>query len=430
MLIEFKFENFRSFKNEAAFSMLPVNAYKEHLENLIPVNVAGSNADGLLSVGVLYGANASGKTNLLRAVDFARALVLGLIHPANLGKKENFIGNEAPTQFEFSFLSDGERFKYVFSFDDDGVVEEELRVRPKGERLVFRRTRLVDNTYSVKQGSMYPGITSKLKDFSDDGLVLGLLSKYGVKPCEAAFDWFVSGVSIVNRANTPAYDELLTKLTHLNKTDFKRVIKAIDSADLGITDAELDIDDITEADRAAQKDAADKLAKVFEALVGQRVDGGLPLPDKKVALQFRHVIDGKQVGFGFDEESLGTITMLDLATDFMEAISLGKTLFVDEAERSLHPILLKNLVSLFSDRELNAKGAQLIFTTHDLSFLSNDLLRRDQIWFVQKEAETGISEVYPLSSFSPRKDESLTNRYLYGAYGAVPFIDRIVTDER
>ncbi len=430
MLIEFRCENYRSFKGPVALSMLPVNAYKELPDNLAPIRVVGSNADGLLSAAVLYGANASGKTNLLRAVDFARALVLGVAVPGHLVGRDNFVGNEAPTRFGFSFLAAGERYEYDFSFDAVGVVEEELRVRPKGERLVFRRVRLSSGGYEAKQGSKYPGITSKLKGFSDGGLVLGMLAKYSVEPCLAAMEWFASGISIVNREASIDYARLLGKLASLDEINFKRVIGAIGSADLGITDAQLAVDDMAEADIAAHREATDKLKAVFEALTGQKAELGLALPDKKMTLQFRHTIDGNQVGFGFDEESLGTLTMLDLACDFVDAISAGKALFVDEAERSLHPLLLKNLVALFFDRGLNSKGAQLVFTTHDLSFLSNGILRRDQIWFVQKGYSNGVSELFPLSSFSPRKDENLMNRYLYGAYGAVPFIDGIMADGR
>ena len=181
---------------------------------------------------------------------------------------------------------------------------------------------------------------------------------------------------------------------------------------------------MSEDEKAAQRESADKLASVLEALMGQSL-GNVQAPDKKVALQFRHVIDGKGVGFGFDEESLGTRTMLDLAVDLIDAIDSGRTLFVDEVERSLHPVLLESLVSLFFDPEVNDRGAQLVFTTHDLSFLRSGLMRRDQIWFVEKDAQAGSSELYPLSSFSPRKDESVMNRYLYGAYGAVPYVDRM-----
>lgn len=423
MLIEFRLENFRSFKGEDALSMLPVNAYKEHPDNIVPANVVGSNAEGLLSAAVLYGANASGKTNLLRAVDFARGLILGVAHPGHLVTRGNFVGNEEPTAFGFSFISRGRRYEYNFSFDGNGVFCEELRVRPRGERLVYRRTRTDNGEYEVKQGSKYPGIVAKLRDYSDNGLVLGMLSKYGIEPCSAAIDWFASELLVINRESPSDYPQLLEKLRGLGEDNFKKVIDAIGAADLGITGAQLSVDDMTEADVAAQKEAADKLKAVFEALTGQKAGPDFASPGKKVTLQFRHAIDGRQVGFGFDDESLGTLTMLDLACDFMDAIAHGKTLFVDEAERSLHPVLLKNLVGLFSDRSLNVKGAQLVFTTHDLSFLSNGELRRDQIWFVDKGHTDGVSELFPLSSFSPRKDDNLMNRYLYGAYGAVPYID-------
>ena len=144
-------------------------------------------------------------------------------------------------------------------------------------------------------------------------------------------------------------------------------------------------------------------------------------------MQFRPEIGGRSVGFGLDDESLGTRTMLDLAVDFIDAIDAGRTLFVDEVERSLHPMPLESLVALFFDPGLNEHGAQLVFTTNELLFLKNDGLRRDQIWFIEKDPQSGSSDIYPLSSFSPRKDESLINRYLHGAYGAVPYVDRLMS---
>lgn len=422
MLIEFRCENYRSLKDAASISMLPVNAYKEHPENIIDADIPGANADGVLSSAVIYGTNASGKTNLLRAAHFACHLVLGALHPGHLKRRENFVGNEGPTKFGFSFMASGERFEYDFSFDGKGVVSEELRARSRSERLVFRRERTSDNGYVVKQGSRYAGIASKLKSYSDNGLVLGMLSKYGVGPCERAMEWFSSRITVVNREAPSGYDEILAKLAKIGPDNFSKVMSVVSSADLGISGAQLDVDDMTEEELQAQRGAADKLAEMFEVLTGERPES-VRVPDKRVALQFRHVIDGRGVGFGFDDESLGTVTMLDLAADFIDALDSGRALLVDEAERSLHPLLLKSLVALFSNKEMNPKGAQLIFTTHDLSFLSNGLLRRDQIWFMQKAPDTGSSEIYPLSSFSPRKDESLANRYIYGAYGAVPFFD-------
>lgn len=429
MLLEFRCKNFRSFKELASLSMLPVNAYKEHPENVISAYVPGSNCDGVLSSAVLYGTNASGKTNLLRAVDFARGLILNATPAGIVLPRNAFIGNPEPTEFGFSFLVGGERYEYDFSLDDHGVLEERLTARPKHERLVFQRLRMDDGSYETKQGSMYPGIAARLKGYTDKGLVLSMLSRFDIDACVTAIDWFTRGFVVSNRQAPIDYGTLINKLVGLGEDNFKRAVNAVRSADLGITGAQLSVDEMTEGERVEQKKAVDKLSAVFEALTGMTVNG-IQMPEKKATFQFRHTIDGKGVGFGFDDESLGTVTMLDLAADLISAIDAGRTLCVDEAERSLHPVLLKNLVGLFSDSALNARGAQLIFTTHDLSFLSNDTLRRDQIWFVQKDADSGASELYPLSSFSPRKDENLTNRYLYGSYGAVPFIDGMLPDER
>lgn len=425
MLLEFSFKNFRSVKDEAVLSMLPVNSYKEHQENVHPCSIPGTGTDGALTAAAIYGPNASGKTNLLRAVHFSRNLVLGITHPAHLPRRQNFVGNNDPTSFSYTFYTDGTRYEYEFALDDDGALSETLSVSPKAKRLVYERFRNDDGTYSVKQGSKYTGISTKLKGYTDPGFVLGMLANYGIEPCVKAMHWFADDLVVANREAPIPDAELMDKLAALGETKFKKVIKAISSADLGITGVQLKVDDMTEDEKSAQKENADKLAAVFEALTGQKPNG-VEIPDKKVAMQFRHEIGGHSVGFGLDDESLGTRTMLDLAVDFIDAIDAGRTLFVDEVERSLHPMLLESLVALFFDQELNEHGAQLIFTTNELLLLKNDALRRDQIWFIEKNLQSGSSDIYPLSSFSPRKDESLINRYLHGAYGAVPYADQLM----
>lgn len=425
MLLEFSFKNFRSFKDEAVFSMLPVNSYKEQQENIHPQNIPGTGTDGVLTAAAIYGPNASGKTNLLRAVHFSRNLILGIVHPAHLARRQSFVGNTSPTSFSYTFYTDGTRYEYEFALDDDGALSETLSVSPKAKRLVYERSRNDDGTYSVKQGSKYTGISTKLKGYTDPGLVLGMLANYGIDPCVKAMRWFADNLVIANREAPITDAELMDKLAALSEAKFKKVIRAISSADLGITGVQLKVDDMTENEKTVQKENASKLAAVFEALTGQKPNG-VEIPDKKVAMQFRHEIDGRSVGFGLDDESLGTRTMLDLAVDFIDAIDAGRTLFVDEIERSLHPMPLESLVALFFDPGLNEHGAQLVFTTNELLFLKNDGLRRDQIWFIEKDPQSGSSDIYPLFSFSPRKDESLINRYLHGAYGAVPYVDRLM----
>lgn len=424
MLLEFSFKNFRSFKDEAVLSMLPVNSYKEQQENIHPQNIPGTGTDGVLTAAAIYGPNASGKTNLLRAVHFSRNLVLGIAHPAHLPRRQSFVGNNDPTSFSYTFYTDGTRYEYEFALDGDGALSEMLSVSPKAKRLVYERSRNDDGTYSVKQGSKYTGISTKLKGYTDPGLVLGMLANYGIEPCVKAMHWFADNLVVANREAPITDAELMGKLAALGEAKFKKVIKAISSADLSITGVQLKVDDMTEDEKSVQKENADKLAAVFEALTGQKPNGA-EIPDKRVAMQFRHKIGGRSVGFGLDDESLGTRTMLDLAVDFIDAIDAGRTLFVDEVERSLHPMLLESLVALFFNPGLNENGAQLIFTTNELLFLKNDGLRRDQIWFIEKDPQSGSSDIYPLSSFSPRKDESLINRYLHGTYGAVPYVEKV-----
>lgn len=424
MLLEFSCSNYRSIRDTVTFSMLPVNAYKEHPENLAHVSPVGTGSDGVLSAAVIYGPNASGKTNLLRAMDFARFTVLGFNVPP---RREVFFGCEnQTTDFSFDLLLEGVRFRYSFSLGPAGVSHECLKARPKQERLVFERTLLPDGSYETRQGSKYRGIAAKLKDFSDNGLVLGLLSKFGVEDCATVFRWFSDSLAIHNKGQDVLdYPLMLKKLKDLGEAGFSSAIQAVKSADLGITGAQLTVDDLTDEERENQRVATDKVKAIFEALIGEAIEP-VGSPDKKITFQFQHLIGGRSVGLGFEDESLGTVTMLGLAVDFLDAIANGKTLVVDEIERSLHPVLLRNLVALFFDRELNKSNAQLIFTTHDLSILADDILRRDQFWFVQKDPMEGFSDLYPLSDYSPRKDDNLLNRYLYGAYGAVPFIEEVL----
>lgn len=235
----------------------------------------------------------------------------------------------------------------------------------------------------------------------------------------------MDGLKVYDRAQPVDYGILLEKLKNLGEDGFSKTVAAVRSANLGITGAQLAVSDLTDEERENQRVATDKVKAIFEALIGKGIEEIEP-SDKKITFQLQHVIAGQRVGFGFEDESLGTVTMLNLAVDFLDVIATGKTLVIDEVERCLHPILLRNLVSLFFDRGLNSKNAQLVFATHDPSIMDGDFMRRDQFWFVEKDGQEGSSELYPLLAYSPRKDDDILNRYLHGAYGAVPFIEEVL----
>ena len=135
-----------------------------------------------------------------------------------------------------------------------------------------------------------------------------------------------------------------------------------------------------------------------------------------------HITNGEKYDFDISEESLGTQAIFSFIPVIKDVIDNGKVLFVDELDRSLHPFIVKYIVELFNDPDLNYKNAQLIFNTHDTNLLDLELLRRDQIWFTEKNPTDGVSVLYPLDDFSVRKSENVEKGYLLGRYGAVPFL--------
>lgn len=426
MLLEFKCSNFRSFKGEETLSMLPVKAYKEYSDNLINAKLANRGDIDVLAAVALYGPNASGKTNFLNAMKFAQTLIVANASPDKFGTHGSFVGNdEKDTSFSFLLLVDGVRFLYEFSISSAGITYEHLSAKPRSERLVFERRLSDDGLYELKVGSRYSGIKTRLRGYMDNGLVLGLLSKFDIGDCKRVYDWFAQGLSIIIGDKPIDYGMMLEKLKNLGEDNFVMAMKKVKTADLGITGAQLAVRNLTEEERDRHKIISDRVKTVFEVLSGEELDD-IPEPDKKIVFQFQHSIGGKEVGFGFENESLGTVMMLNLAADFIDALSKGKTLVIDEIERSIHPMLLRSLISMFFDQSLNTRGAQLIFTTHDLSFMDNEMMRRDQLWFVDKDGESGASELYSLAEFSPRKDDSILNRYKYGAYGAVPYVEEVL----
>jgi hypothetical protein len=321
-------------------------------------------------------------------------------------------------------LIEGIGYVYEFSFDRRGLTHEILKTQPKSERLVFERTRLDDSSYSIKQGSRYSGISSRLKGYNDNGPVLGLLAKFGINDCKTVYSWIQDKLVVADYSRNIDEIIIIEKLKALDSQGFSKAIDAVRAADLGIAGAQLVVTDLTAEERENQKVVAEQFKKIYELLTGEQVEEFSP-DLTKTTLQFQHVIAGAKRGLGLKDESLGTVTMLNLAIDFIDAVANGKTLVIDEADRSLHPVLLRSLLRLFCDCDSNPLGAQLVLTTHDLLIMDGDLLRRDQFWFVQKSAESGASELYPLSDYSPRKDDNLLNRYLYGAYGAVPYIEEV-----
>jgi AAA15 family ATPase/GTPase len=161
----------------------------------------------------------------------------------------------------------------------------------------------------------------------------------------------------------------------------------------------------------------------FAEKVKQQMNDGSSFPDKGLVVSLIHRGSGpRDVPFGLENESDGTVAFYGLLGPLVHVVRLGGTLCVDELDASMHPLLALGMLQYFSSPELNPRGAQIVFTTHDTNILDMASLRRDQIWFTEKDSEGG-THLYPLTDFKPRKNENLERGYLQGRYGAVPFID-------
>jgi hypothetical protein len=395
MLLSFRFANFRSFQDEQELSLI-AGPGKEKAEVLIPA--PGVDEEGL-PVAAIYGANASGKSNILRALGFMVSAVR-LSHaawkPDSEIPREPFAGSDAtiPSSFAIDFLDQGVRYQYSFSVTNEAVEEEWLYAYPKGKRQMwFLRNAGKRIAFGEKLGGDNRVIENLTRPNS---LFLSAAAQNNHKALAPVFRWFSGSINLVLEQRW-----LHQAGSHLaffeNVGNRSLVIQMLSLADLGITDLKVE--------RIPAEGST--FSEILEAMRPIRL--------------VHQVGDRKEV-FGQEQESAGTIAYLALLEPIITAIRDGGIVCVDELDSSLHPLLALQLIRFFNDRSSNPKGAQLIFNTHDTNLLSSGELRRDEIWFTEKRAD-GVSQLYPLSDFKPRKEENLENGYLQGRYGAIPFMN-------
>jgi uncharacterized protein len=419
MLIEFQVSNFRSFRDRQTFSTV-VGAYPEHLEsNTFDPKLPGFGR--LVRSAAVYGPNAAGKTNLLRALQFLQALVLnsasttpGTSPPYSPFKFAKSTRSK-PSEFQVTFVQDGVRYEYGLSMDAARIRAEWLMeyVNPRG-RAIFERTYdEKKKKYIWKFSSFLKGQRSVWSEATrPDALFLSTAIQLNSKQLLPVYEWFqkrlviIVGVSALNPALT---------LQLLNEPDGKaKLLPFLREADLGITGIDVK--------RESIPSGAGPMMIVGAPYIEQQPGNATP---NLLKITMSHSTGTKEeVGLDLSEESAGTQVLFRSAGAWLNVFDKGEVLLVDEIDTSLHPLLTRFLIDRFHSGVTNARNAQLIFTTHNTSFLDQILFRRDQIWFVEKGAE-GASKLYPLTDFRPRNDEVLERWYLRGRYGALPVIDEI-----
>ncbi|HKM54893.1 MAG TPA: ATP-binding protein [Isosphaeraceae bacterium] len=428
MLIEFRIGNYRSYATEKRFSMvagsgteLPDNTFKAQ----------GFERHPLLRSAAIYGANASGKSNLIRAAWFVRRFIVRSMEVTQVEgsvRVESFLLDSTlatkPSEFEITFLLGGIRHDYGFVVSTKRVHEEWLTVYPKGKpQEWFHRTVDEQGTskWSFSRTHLRGGKLQLAGRTLETALFLSVAARWNHSQIEPIYRWFRDRFRVLIQ-ESKLYGRTRQKL--LEDPSFKSWATGV------LTSADTGIHRFLVREREQGKERWSErffIASEPYASLDNDIEHDLGnfLDDFMVEVRTTHRLPGTtmEVEWDIDLESNGTQMMLQLLGPIYEALQVGGVLFIDELDTSLHPHLTRQLVRLFHDPESNPKGAQLIFTTHDTSLLDPTLFRRDQIWFTAKDA-SGATDLYSLDDYKPRKDEAIQKGYLAGRYGAVPILER------
>ena len=386
MLLQFSVTNHRSIKDTATISMKAAadQAMKESL-------FSPDGKKSLVPVMAIYGANAAGKSNVLHALLLMREMVCGSFAKPLKGSELPyepfaFIEEAAePTTIEAIYYYKGIKYAYGFSFNQIQIINEYLYHWPNGrEALIFSRENdQYEFRESVQEQLTLAGRTPANR------LYLTTSNEWNCTQTENAYLWFqkkLCGLTINGSPNETTISAL-QKGTEAKK----RILNEMVLADLGICDILL---------TGSQENPS--ISTVHQLTDHQGVK--------------------RQYTLQLGQESMGTQRFFSRIGLWIKALESGSVLVVDEIEASMHPLLTRHLIEMMQDPINNPNHAQLIFTTHDASLLDLKLLRRDQIWFAEKDEKTMQTTVYALTEFSPRKGENIVRGYLQGRYGAVPFI--------
>ena len=404
MLIRFSFKNFKSFKNENCLDM-EATSLKEH-----EYNVAKTENGEYLKVSAIYGANASGKTNVLQAFDYMKKRILvsddsKKNSPIDEENIYSFMINNAPIALEVEILAKNNKiYKYGFEVLKDTIISEWLfEKRVNKFYSIFERN---NNNVQIMK------VKNKLFDLTNvDDTSLFLKSYRSIDKSNEDFsnvyDWFVNSMYLdLGNPNFERFINNRVSLKILSDENYKKeLLKFIKTFDSGI----------------------EGIKTTPDSLEAVKSNNGI------IDIEVLHRGEnGELKALPFYLESNGTRKMFHLFDFFMDALKNGMVLFVDELDAKLHPLLTRYIINLFHNSQTNIGNGQLIYSTHDTVNLNKETFRRDEIWFAEKDKD-GISEIYALSDYileddknagkKVRNDATYNKDYLTGRYGAIPVLE-------
>jgi hypothetical protein len=430
MLLQFSVSNFRALRGLQTLNLAASNYDKSLAENTLSPELPGLKGKRWLKGVALYGANASGKSTVVEAM---KALSDWVGQSAKTTDPEEPImfvdpfaldatSAEEPTAFAIVFAVDRVRFEYRVAASKALVIHESLRAWPLGKEQIW-----FERDWNPERGT---------HDFSPDNptglprnrdieqrtlknmLYLSKAVAENRKEVEAPFRWLVSRIRFMDLSQRAMFGPKSTLNQFDGKNDVlkEKIMRVLRYADLGIVDAAVVEKELT--------GNAQSLLNSIRAEMRISLDSDAQAPSRMVEPRLYHQGAGdSKVPLEWKRESAGTHRLFALIGPWLDILENGYTICIDEIETSMHPIMVRELLKLIFNERENTCGAQIIFTTHNPLFLDGTLLRRDQVWFTDKDDE-GASHLYPLTEYQPRQDESLIRGYMAGRYGAVPFVPR------
>ena len=413
MLVQFSVENFRSIKEEAVLSM-EASADKTH-----PDNVVAFGKDRIIKTVAIFGANASGKSNIFMALTAGILIVrhslmlppnapIGGINPFRFDKE--MIGK--PTAFKFVFYTSGTKYIYGFSATREKIIDEYLYVYNSAKAsTIFER----EDTNKYKFTS--PTLKKVMQPLQDrtapNKLFLATTAMFNIPETQVPYLWFTNSINTYSNDAGILQNQTISSFENDEDSSLKSFTNRL------LREADINIDDFDFT--ASEISTEELLQKVPEPL--KNVVLSVPInmnKEYKITTKHCFIDSPDDYQMSLDDESFGTRKLFFLSPLLKKVFETGETICIDEFDTSLHPMIVIYLVGLFNNPDVNKANAQLIVSSHTMDLLSLKVLRRDQIYFVDKRRSTGASELYSLDEFSPRIGEDIRKAYLLGRYGSVP----------
>lgn len=417
MLIEFTVKNYRSIKDEQVLSMVKAKGNELEDRNTFSPNTPSSVS--LLRSSVIYGPNAAGKSNVIKALTEMGSIVRNSASTSQEGDMISvtpYLFNDSTakqaTEFEMVFINEDVRYQYGFSATKSHIIEEWLIAYPKGrpQRWFSRAFNEKSKSYEYKFSDFLSGQRAVWQNATrSNALFLSTAVQLNSDQLKPVFNWFKDKL---RPANVNGWGPNFTASLCENSSTKKQILRFLKAADFDIHDIQI------ETEKFDPNLLPDKFPATIKEKISKEMKGKEIIDIKTI-----HKTDnGNLVTLDFKDESDGTQKFFSFAGLWIDILKHGHILVVDELHDNLHPEMVKYLIDLFHSNRTNPNNAQLIFTTHETSILSQEIFRRDQIWFCEKD-NSQATTLYPLTDFSPRKEkENIELGYLSGRYGALPFV--------